>query len=87
MLLKIEKIFYKLNMNAKYFEEELNKFFTKSKLDLKVYRFKSMLRLVYSKKFMLDRASRIFLRQERIKKFQNSKNIFKAKILICQLME
>ena len=49
MLLKIEKNILQIKYECKIFEEELNKFFTKSKLDLKVYRFKSMLRLVYSK--------------------------------------
>lgn len=73
-----KKIFYKLNMNAKYFEEELNKFFTKSKLDLKVYRFKSMLRLVYSKKFMLDRASRDFFETRKNKKISKFKKYIQS---------
>ena len=77
-----KKIFSKINENAKYFEKELNQFFIKSKLDLKVYRFKSMMRLVYSKKFILDRASRDFFETKKnnkifkFKKYIKSQNIY-----------
>ena len=46
-----KKIFKKINSNAEKIEKQLNDFFIKKNLDLKVYRFKSMLRLVYSKKY------------------------------------
>ncbi len=56
-----KKIFKKLDYISKFFELEMNKFFEKNNLDLKVYRFKSMLRLVYTKKNIKDRVGRDFL--------------------------
>ena len=72
-----KKIFSRINNNAKYFEEELNEFFKKSKLDLKIYRFKSMMRLVYSKKLILDRASRDFFEIEKNNKIFKFKKYIK----------
>ena len=59
-----------------------NKFFISNNLDLKIYRFHSMLRLVYTKDSVKDRASRDFLELKKnklISKFQNyirNKNIY-----------
>ena len=77
-----KKIFKKINTNSKYLQVELNKFFKSNNLDLKIYRFHSMLRLVYTKDSIKDRASRDFLELKKnklISKFQNyirNKNIY-----------
>ena len=77
-----KKIFKKINTNSKYLQIELNKFFKSNNLDLKIYRFHSMLRLVYTKDSIKDRASRDFLELKKnklISKFQNyirNKNIY-----------
>ena len=68
------KIFKKINTNAEYFEKTLNKFFELKNIDLKIYRFKSMLRLVYTKEKINDRLSRDFLEVKKnnlILKFRN----------------
>ncbi len=77
-----KKIFNKINTNAEYFEKNLNTFFNLKNLDLKIYRFKSILRLVYTKDPLKDRVGRDFLeykKNELILKFRNyikSKNIY-----------
>ena len=45
-IIKKKKIFKQLENSSSILENELNKFFIKNNLDLKIYRFKSMLRLV-----------------------------------------
>ncbi len=68
------KIFKKIDTNAEYFEKTLNKFFELKSIDLKIYRFKSMLRLVYTKEKIIDRLSRDFLEVKKnnlILKFRN----------------
>ena len=77
-----KKIFKKINTNAEYFEKNLNNFFKLQNIDLKIYRFKSMLRLVYTKDPIKDRLGRDFLelkKNKQILKFRNyikSKNIY-----------
>ena len=77
-----KKIFKKINTNAEYFEKNLNNFFKLQNIDLKIYRFKSMLRLVYTKDPIKDRLGRDFLELKKNKlilKFRNyikSKNIY-----------
>lgn len=77
------KIFKKINKNAKKIEEELNDYFLKNNLDLKIYRFKSMLRLVFSRKFISSRVARDFLENKKNLKISNFKKfIFENKIYI-----
>lgn len=68
-----KKIYNKLEHISNFFEKEMNKFFISENLDLKIYRFKSMLRLVYTKKDIKDRVSRDFLES------QKDTSIFKFK--------
>ena len=77
------KIFKKINQHAKSIEDNLNSYFLKNKLDLKIYRFKSMLRLVYSTKSISNRVVRDFLeskKNDQISKFK--KYIANQKIYI-----
>ena len=78
-----KKIFKKINSNAENIEKQLNDFFIKKNLDLKVYRFKSMLRLVYSKKNITNRLARDFLESKKNKQILNFKKyIYEKKIYI-----
>ena len=62
----------------------LNDFFKKEKLDLKIYRFQSMLRLVYTKSKLNDRLGRDFLEIKKtnsmykFKKYIKSQKIYLA---------
>jgi glutamate-1-semialdehyde 2,1-aminomutase len=61
-----KKIFDKINKNSIYFQNKMNIFFEENKLDLKIYRFESILRIVFSKSKILNRVQRDF--------FENKKN-------------
>ncbi len=74
-----KKIFKKINTNSKYLQAELNKFFVSNNLDLKIYRFHSMLRLVYTKNSIKDRASRDFLELKKNKLISKFKDYIKNK--------
>ncbi len=74
-----KKIFKKLNTNSKYLQTELNKFFISNNLDLKIYRFQSILRLVYTKDLVKDRVSRDFLEQKKNKLISKFKDYIKNK--------
>ena len=77
-----KKIFNKINSNAKMIEKEINKFCEKNSIDAKMYRFTSMLRLVYSSKLINNRFLRDFLEKEKnssilqFKKYLYQKKIF-----------
>ena len=72
-----KKIFKKINSLTSHFEEKLNVFFKKNKLDLQVIKFKSMARIIFSSKIVKNRYQRDFL--------EINKNIkideFKSKLL------
>ena len=70
-ILKNKKsIFSKLEKNSDFFQKELNNFFLDKKIKAKVYRFKSMLRIVYSNKDITNRIQRDFLEKKNIKKIE-----------------
>ncbi len=77
-----KKIFNKINSNAQMIEKEINKFCEKNSIDAKMYRFTSMLRLVYSSKLINNRFLRDFLEKEKnssilqFKKYLYQKKIF-----------
>ena len=76
-----KKIFSKINDNAEYFEKTLNNFFEEKNIDIKVYRFKSMLRLVFTKAKIKDRLGRDFLEEKKNKSIiQFKKYLRKQKI-------
>jgi len=77
-----KKIFNNLNDKAEKFEFIINDFCTKNKIDAKMYRFTSMLRLVFSNKNIQSRPIRDFLEKNKniqiikFKKFLLSKKIY-----------
>ena len=74
-----KKIFKKINTNAEYFEKNLNNFFKLQNIDLKIYRFQSMLRMVYTKDSIKDRLGRDFLELKKNKLILKFKNYIKSK--------
>ncbi|MDA9698805.1 aminotransferase class III-fold pyridoxal phosphate-dependent enzyme [Candidatus Pelagibacter sp.] len=74
-----KKIFKKINNNAEYFTNSLNNFFSEKKIDLKVYRFKSMMRLVYTNQSLKDRYSRDFIEKNKSKSILNFKKYIRDK--------
>jgi len=69
-----KKIFKYLNNISKNFENEINSFCIKNKIDTRVYRYFSMMRLVYSSKYLKDRSSRDFFEKKNDKKIQKFKS-------------
>ncbi len=71
-----QKIFKRINNFSSYFQNELNKYFNKNSLDLKVLRFKSMARIVYSNKAIKNRYQRDFLEIKKNKRIESFLNLF-----------
>ena len=64
-----KKIFKQLETSSSLLENNLNSFFLKNNLDLKMYRFKSMLRLVYTGNDLKDRPTRDFFENKKKYKY------------------
>ncbi len=76
-----KKIFSNINYKSKYFQDSLNKFYKKNNLDLKVYRFESILRLVFTKHNLNNRLQRDFFESKKFYRVENfRKFILKNKI-------
>lgn len=73
-----KKIFKDLENKSEFFEDQLNKFFSSKKLDLKIYRFKSLIRLVYSKSQFKDRSARDFFEKNKFFKIKKFKDYLKS---------
>ena len=65
-LLKNKKLFSNLNKKCLYFQENLNQFIKKEEINAKVYRFDSILRIVFSKKEIKNRIQRDFFEKKNI---------------------
>ncbi len=59
-IIKKKKLLLDLNNKSKYFEETLNKFIDDNNLDLKVYRYASIIRIVFTKNKVINRVQRDF---------------------------
>ena len=80
-IMKKKKLLIDLNSKSKYFQETLNKFIDKNNLDLKIYRYASILRIVYTKNQIQNRIQRDFFENKissKIKSFR--KYLFARKI-------
>lgn len=81
-LIKNKKILLELNKKSKYFEETLNKFIKKNNLNLQIYRYASILRIIYTKNKLNNRIQRDFFESKssrqiaKFRKFLYSKNIY-----------
>ena len=79
---KNKRIINKQCHYSKFFQEKVNSFIIKEKIDAKVFRFHSMSRIVFSKKKIIDRYQRDFFEKNnksKIKKFRTY--LLKKKIL------
>ena len=78
---KNKSVITKLNKKSKYFQDEMNLFFHNKNLNLKIYRFASILRIIYTNKKITNRTQRDFLESKKnydINLFR--KFLFKEKI-------
>tara|TARA_B100000795_G_scaffold262443_1_gene240387 strand:+ start:162 stop:1394 length:1233 start_codon:yes stop_codon:yes gene_type:complete len=76
-----KKIFSHLEKISKEFESHINLFCSKNNIDIKVYRFFSMIRLIYSSSNILDRSSRDFFERKKLKNIEKLKSfLIKNKI-------
>jgi glutamate-1-semialdehyde 2,1-aminomutase len=75
------KIFPDLEKKSYFFQNELNKFIKANSIDAHVYRFKSILRIIFTKKEVTNRIQRDFLEFKNIKNINKLRNyLFKNKI-------
>ena len=65
-LLKNKVLFSNLNKKSLYFQKNLNQFITKEGIEAKVYRFDSILRIVFSAKVITNRIQRDFFEEKNI---------------------
>ncbi len=73
-----KKIFSLLNKKANFFQSNLNIFIEKNKINAKVYRFHSLIRLVFTNKIVNNRLQRDFL------EFKNYSNIKKFRSFLLK---
>ncbi len=72
-LLKNKNIRKNLNLKSKYFQEQLNSFFRINNLSIKVYRFASILRIVFTDKKITNRMQRDFFERKILLKIKKLK--------------
>ena len=65
-LLKNKRLFSNLNKKCFYFQKSLNQFIIKERIKAKVYRFDSILRIVFSKNEIKNRIQRDFFEKKNI---------------------
>ena len=58
--MKNKKIIQKINAKSKYFQDNLNRYIYLKKMNLKIYRYSSILRIVYTKNKVNNRTQRDF---------------------------
>ena len=81
-LKKNKKIIKKLEFLSKYFQKKINLYLELNNIDAKVYRFQTMLRIIFSKKKVKDRIARDFFENKNQVKINEFKSyLFKKKIL------
>ena len=74
-----KKIFSKLEKNSNYFQEQMNLFFQKENIQAKIFRFKSLLRIVYTDKKVINRIQRDFLETNKLGKVALIRNFLHKK--------
>ena len=63
-ILKNKSIIKEINKKSEFFENHLNKFILENNLDVKIYRYASILRIVYTKKKYKIEFKEIFLKKK-----------------------
>ncbi len=80
-LIRNKKIIPKINEKCKFFQDNLNRYINLNKMNLKIYRYSSILRIVYTKNKINNRTQRDFFENkisDKINKFK--KFLFQKKI-------
>ena len=80
-LINNKKIIKKINEKSKFFQDNLNRYFDLNKMNLKIYRYSSILRIVYTKNKIINRTQRDFFENKVSDKINNFKRfLFQKKI-------
>lgn len=80
-LIKNKKILKNLNIKSKYFQKNLNYFLEKKNINAKIYRYSSLLRIVFTKKKIINRIQRDFFENKYSKKIKMFRSyLFKNRI-------
>tara|TARA_B110000971_G_C19984434_1_gene488899 strand:- start:159 stop:1379 length:1221 start_codon:yes stop_codon:yes gene_type:complete len=74
-LIKNKTIIKKVNDKSKYFQNTLNKFIYNNKMDLKIYRYSSILRIVFTNNKINNRTQRDFFENKISNKIVNFKKL------------
>lgn len=76
-----KQIIENINKKTNFFKNSINNFAIKNNLDIRVYNFMSMARIIFSRKKISDRVQRDFFESKKIKKIEYFKKyLFKKKI-------
>jgi glutamate-1-semialdehyde aminotransferase len=78
-IIKNKKIINDLNKKSKYFQINMNNFFQEQKIPAKIFRFQSLLRLVFSDKIINNRAQRDYFEIKNINKINKFRDFLKSK--------
>ena len=80
-IIKNEKVINELIKNCEFFQNKINQFIIKKKLDIRVFRFDNMMRLIFTKKEISNRIQRDFLEKKKNLKITHFKKyLLKNKI-------
>ena len=80
-LISNKQIIKKINKKSKYFQDNLNEFILSNKMNLKIYRYSSILRIVYTNNKVDNRTQRDFFESKITSKIDKFKNfLFKKNI-------
>mgnify|MGYP001369894918 CR=1 FL=1 len=77
-----KKIFKKIEKDSEFFEKNINYFINKNRIDAKVIRFHSIIRIIFSKKNVRNRAQRDFFEKNNLEKRTKFLNFLKSKGII-----
>jgi glutamate-1-semialdehyde 2,1-aminomutase len=77
------KIFNKVNCLAKFLSDELNKFLIKNNLDIKIYRYNSIIRIIYSKKLVTNKHQKELAEKSKLKSILDFKRYIFKKNIFC----
>jgi len=80
-LIENKKIIHKINKKSKYFQDNLNEFINLNKMNLRIYRYSSILRIVYTNNKIDNRTQRDFFESKNSVRITNFKKfLFQKKI-------
>ena len=71
-----------LNLKSKYFQEELNNFFKEKKIPTRIYRFHSLIRLVFTNESIQNRSQRDFFETRNLKKIIKFGKLLKTRNIL-----